>query len=145
MSYTPNTWIAPEINNANSFVDQNDNALILTSTAEVITAGTPISADWLNNMESGISGSYPLVFTNVSVATSAWASDSTYTGYPYAAVIACIGVTASMMPEVVFSPDDASAGIYAPVATSGAGTVTIYASEIPSANITIPTILAVTT
>ena len=82
-----------------------------------------------------------LIFTNVSVATSAWTSDSTYTDYDYKAVISTSNVTASMIPEVVFDPDDATSGNLAPVADSGSGSVTIYAKEVPSSSITIPTII----
>ena len=40
-----------------------------------------------------------LIFQNVSVAASAWSSDSTYAAYPYAATLALTGVTASHVPE----------------------------------------------
>jgi len=82
-----------------------------------------------------------LIFTNVSIAANAWASDSTYADYDYKAVISTANVTASMLPEVVFDPDDASSGNFAPVAVSGSGSVTIYAKEVPSAAITIPSII----
>ena len=80
------------------------------------------------------------IFTDVSVAASAWASNATYAAYPYAAVITCAGVTASHVPEVVYGIDEATGGNFAPVASSGSGTVTIYAAVKPTAAITIPTI-----
>ena len=40
-----------------------------------------------------------------------------------------------------FDPDDATGGNFAPVALAAAGSVTIYATEIPSAAITIPSII----
>ena len=79
-------------------------------------------------------------FTNVSVAPSAFVSDSTYEDFPYRAAIALTGATASMKPDIVFSLADAISGIFAPVAESYAGGVYIYASEVPEANITIPVI-----
>lgn len=82
-----------------------------------------------------------LKFTNKTVSTSAWTSDSTYTGYTKKAVISCSNVTSSMIPEVIFNPADASSGNFAPVAVSGSGSVTIYAKATPSATITIPTII----
>ena len=82
-----------------------------------------------------------LIFTSVSVATSAWTSDSTYTGYDYKAVISTSNVTASMIPEVVFEPDDAASDNFAPVASTASGSVTIYAKSVPSDAITIPTII----
>jgi len=83
------------------------------------------------------------IFSSVAVAASAWASDSTYAAYPYAASIACTGVTANHVPEVTFGVTEATGGNFAPVATSGSGTVTIYAATKPTAAITLPSIKCV--
>lgn len=83
------------------------------------------------------------IFSGVSVATSAWASDSTYAAYPYAASIACSGVTASYVPEVVFGAVEAASGNFAPVALSGSGTVKIYATTKPTADITVQSITCI--
>ena len=80
------------------------------------------------------------IFQNVTVAASAWANSSTYAGYPFAAVISCAGVTANHVPEVTFGVAEATGGNFAPVALSGAGTVTIYAAEKPGGTITLPVI-----
>lgn len=80
-------------------------------------------------------------FTNITVATTSWASDSTYTDFGYRASVPLTGVTASMMPDVVFDVEDGLSGNYAPVATSYAGGVYIYAADVPDSNITIPTIV----
>ena len=80
------------------------------------------------------------IFQNVAVAASAWANSSTYAGYPFAAVISCAGVTAEHVPEVTFGVTEATGGNVAPVALSGAGTVTIYAAEKPGGAITLPVI-----
>lgn len=82
-----------------------------------------------------------LQFTNTSVAVSAFTSDSTYADFPYRAAVALSGVTASMIPEVIFGLVDAASGNYAPGAESYNGGVYIYAADKPSAAITIPTIL----
>ena len=82
-----------------------------------------------------------LSFTNKTVATSAWESDTTYTDFPYRASVACSGVTANHYADVSFSPADVLKGIFCPVAVSYAGGVYIYASEKPSATVTIPTIV----
>lgn len=82
-----------------------------------------------------------LTFESKSVATSAWASDTTYDAYPYRAAVACTGVTATMFAEVVLSPTDATGGIIAPVCQTYAGGVYIYAKAVPDAMITIPTII----
>ena len=84
-----------------------------------------------------------LIFQNVSVAASAWRSDSTYAAYPYAATLALTGVTASHVPEVTFGATEAASGIYAPVALSGSGTVKIYAASKPAAAITLQSILCI--
>ena len=83
------------------------------------------------------------IFSGVSVAASAWASDSTYAAYPYAASIACSGVTASHVPEVVFGATEAASGNFAPVALSGSGTVKIYAATKPTAAITVQSITCI--
>ena len=84
-----------------------------------------------------------LIFQNVSVAASAWRSDSTYAAYPYAATLTLTGVTASHVPEVTFGAAEAASGIYAPVAPSGSGTVKIYAASKPAAAITLQSILCI--
>ena len=83
------------------------------------------------------------IFFGVSVAASAWVSDSTYAAYPYAASIACPGVTASHVPEVVFGATEAASGNFAPVALSGSGTVKIYAATKPTAAITVQSITCI--
>ena len=83
------------------------------------------------------------IFSGVSVAASAWVSDSTYAAYPYAASIACPGVTASHVPEVVFGATEAASGNFAPVALSGSGTVKIYAATKPTVAITVQSITCI--
>lgn len=78
--------------------------------------------------------------SSVPVATSAWASDTTYTDYPYRASIAMDGCTANHIPEVTFALSDATSGNFAPIADTYDGGVYIYAAEVPSEAITIPTI-----
>ena len=83
------------------------------------------------------------IFSAVSVAASAWVNDSTYAAYPYAASIACSGVTTSHVPEVVFGATEAASGNFAPVALSGSGTVKIYAATKPTAAITVQSITCI--
>ena len=82
-----------------------------------------------------------LAFTEKAVDAPAWVSDSTYEDFPYRAAVACEGVTVKHYAEVSFSPVDALEGSFAPVAASYDGGVYIYASEIPEAALTIPTIV----
>ena len=118
-------------------VTKLSSAINSTSTALAATASAVKSAyDRATNAASKI-------FSNVSVATSAWTSDTTYTDYPYKATIACSGVTANHVPTVNFGLADATSGIFAPVALSAANAVTIYASENPASAITIPSIVCV--
>lgn len=97
----------------------------------------------LGDAEVKSAGAQPAhrMFTNVSVATSAWLSDSTYTDFPYRAAVACTGVTAAMFAEVVLSPADALSGNIAPVCQTYSGGVYLYAKAVPSAAVTIPTII----
>lgn len=79
-----------------------------------------------------------LTFSNVSVLSTDFVSDSTYTDYGYKAAIPLSGVTSAYFPVVVFSPTDAESGNYAPIAETYNGGVYIYA-KVDTA-ITIPTI-----
>lgn len=82
-----------------------------------------------------------LMFTNVSVATNVFASDSTYTDFSYKATIPLTGAIVGMVPEVIFGVDDAMSGVFAPIAESYNGGIYIYSTEVPSSAITIPTIM----
>lgn len=94
------------------------------------------------NTELGKKGNAEMLIANsVSVPTSAWTSNATYSDFPYRASIAITGCTANHKPDVTFSVSDAISGKFAPVAESYAGGVYIYASEIPTAAMTIPTIM----
>ena len=82
-----------------------------------------------------------LTFTNTTVEAASFAADETYGDFPYRAAVPLTGAAEAMTPEVVFGAADAMSGTFAPVAESYAGGVYIYAAEIPSAAVTIPTIL----
>ncbi|MCI7810222.1 hypothetical protein MR626_13240 [bacterium] len=98
--------------------------------------------DELSALESGTAVELKkLLFTGVSVAASAFVSDSTYEDYGYRASVALSGVTSSMIPEVVFSPADVSGGNFAPVAETYNGGIYLYAADVPESQITIPTII----
>ena len=114
--------------NAVKYVSQSLTAAQKTQARTNIGAGT------------GNGNCSSIVKSNVSVATSAWTSSTTYSDYPYQASITVSGCTSNHVPEVVFSPTDASSGIFAPVCSSTTNAVIIYATEKPSAAITIPTI-----
>lgn len=102
-----------------------------------------INATNLNNLAKCAEGNQSLVYQNRTVATSAFSADATYANWPYRAAIAITGVTTSMVPTVVFAPDDAASGMFANVASTYNGGVYIYANAIPAGTITIPTIVCV--
>ena len=78
---------------------------------------------------------------NKTIATSAWASDTTYADYPYRASVALPPITAVSFVEIVFSPADATSGNFAPVCDTYNGGIYVYAKAVPDAAITIPTII----
>lgn len=82
-----------------------------------------------------------LTFTNTTVEAASFAADETYGDFPYRAAVPLMGAAEAMTPEVVFGVTDAMSGTFAPVAESYAGGVYIYAAELPSAAVTIPTII----
>lgn len=78
---------------------------------------------------------------NKTIATSAWASNTTYADYPYRASVALPSITALSFVEIVFSPVDATSGNFAPVCDTYNGGIYVYAKAVPDAAITIPTII----
>lgn len=82
-----------------------------------------------------------LCFADTAVPAASWASDSTYGDYPYRAAVALSGVTAAMVPEVVFGLAAMADTSFAPVAECYNGGVYIYAADAPGAVVTIPTII----
>lgn len=99
-------------------------------------------AQELANLEAGTAVELKkLAFANTVVAVSAWAENSTYEDYPYRAAVALSGVTAAMIPDVVFGLDAMSDNSFAPVAECYNGGVYIYAADVPESAITIPTII----
>ena len=121
---------------------------------DINTAGTHYQAVFcvVSLSEAGITGivsavgpaRHSLTFENVAVQAASFAQESspTYVDFPYRAAVALTGVTASMIPEVVFGVSDAMSGNFAPVAEAYDGGIHLYAAAVPDAAITIPTILA---
>lgn len=99
-------------------------------------------AQELANLEAGTAVELKkLAFASTAVPVSAWAENSTYKDYPYRAAVALSGVTAAMIPEVVFGLAAMSENSFAPVAECYNGGVYIYAADVPESTITIPTII----
>lgn len=82
-----------------------------------------------------------LQFDNTVVATTAFASDSTYDDYGYKVTIPLANVISNMIPDVMLGMAEATSGMFAPIAVCYNGGVYLYANDVPSAAITIPTII----
>lgn len=82
-----------------------------------------------------------LLFTNISVSAASFTPDSTYADYPHRASVALSGVTAAMVPEVVFGVAAMADNSFAPVAECYNGGVYIYAADAPETAISIPAII----
>lgn len=100
-------------------------------------------ADGAVTKEKLASGAVCLSFKEISVPSSAWAADTTYTSYGFRATVAlsetAFGV--DYMPDVIFAADDAASGSLAPVADLYDKGVYIYADSAPTAAITIPVVV----
>ena len=85
----------------------------------------------------------PLAFGPQTVATSAWAANTTYSaqGYGFRASVPLSGVTADHIPDVTFAMADAVSGNLAPLADTYAGGIHIYAKEQPSATVNIASVV----
>lgn len=81
-----------------------------------------------------------MYFKDKVILTTDFVADATYTEFPFKADIPCVGVTSTMYASLAFAYAQATSGDFAPVCDTGAGIVTIYAAEVPAADITIPVI-----
>lgn len=93
------------------------------------------SAEWVDNPTRA--------FGPQTVATSAWAANTTYSaqGYGFRASVPLSGVTADHIPDVTFAMADAVSGNLAPLADTYAGGIYIYAKEQPSATVNIASVV----
>ena len=117
------------------------NARHLPDGADPIVLQNGNLADGAVTREKLAASAKPLCFENLTLDSELWTEDSSYPGYAYRGAVACTGVTANHFPMVVFSPEDALSGKFAPVTQSGSGAVYIYAKSKPAAAVTIPSIV----
>lgn len=84
-----------------------------------------------------------LVFNDVAIDRDEWQQMivPTYEDFPYYVSVALEGVTAQMIPWVVLDVPQIAEGIYCPVVEAYSGGIYIYASEVPSSDFVIPTIV----
>ena len=67
-----------------------------------------------------------LVFNNVTVSSGMWSSDLEYEDFAYKATIPLVNVTASMIPNAIFSYADSASGNYSTIVESYDGGVYIW-------------------
>lgn len=122
---------------------QSVNSIQPDGNGDVDLSASDIPTSGGSDVETDLAAKQPkkLLFSNVSVSAASFVSDLTYAEYGYRAQIALTGVTASMVPEVIFGLDDAVSGIFAPIVESYSGGIYLYASEQPSSATTVPTIV----
>jgi len=113
-------------------------------TAGVVQEGDLVTFiyDGTNYHIIGILQENKIIFSSASLtlATSRWSSSGDTT-YPYKATINMPGVTENFLPVVQFSDSDTLLYDFSPVATTGAGTITIMCKTAPTTAITIPQIV----
>lgn len=125
------------IQELNSKVDtevQSLNVRLDVVVQDVISAGEAMKQEIMETQ---------LVFENVTVPTSSFVSDTTYEDYKYKVSIPLIGVTLNSILTVNLGMLDATSGVYSPIAESDEGIGYIYASEIPTEPLIIPTIVSI--
>lgn len=143
---------------AYAFIRNNGNADITIGTSRgftmntrgmdlVLTGGNFVSATAPSDDDDLTNKAYvdskTLAFGPQTVATSAWAANTTYSaqGYGFRASVPLSGVTADHIPDVTFAMADAVSGNLAPLADTYAGGIYIYAKEQPTATVNIASVV----
>ena len=94
------------------------------------TDETPIATGVLQTSEN-------ILIAYANVLSSSWVADNTYDDYPYKAVMTVPGMTINHIPDVYFDAANALSGGFASFAESGVSSVTIWATEKPSTDISV--------
>ena len=138
------------INNAGGIITiSSDSGFLLRTrnrdwvliSGKFVASAKPTDDDDLTN-KAYVDGKI-MAFGPQTVASSAWASDSTYSDYPYRAAVALSGVTANHAPIVNFSNADSLSGKLSPVSESYNGGVYIYATEALAETVNIGSVICV--
>lgn len=133
-----------ELNNDSTYVTAGATQSLTTSQKAQartnIGAGTSSFSGSYNDLTNKPTIGNCSIITQQNVTVSSWASDTTYTDYPYRASVAISGCTTNHVPEVVFNLTEAISGNYAPICTTYNGGVYIYAKEQPATTITLATV-----
>ena len=111
-----------------------------------VTTGTN-NTKWVSpaDVKSAIGnfGAEVLVFTNQSVPVASFVSNTTYADYPFRASVTLSGVTADMVPVVIFSHNDSVNSKLCNIAATYAGGIYIYAKEKPASPVVIDTVICI--
>lgn len=119
-----------EYDNANSGLESTD----IQGAIDEMTSNTEIINTNITTMQTNEKAQI-LTFASKSIATSAWASSTTYADYPYRATVSCSGVTTNHIPHVAFRVAQVDSGNFASVAESTSNGVYVYAKEKPTETI----------
>lgn len=140
-AYISNTGGTITIRSDSGFLLKNRNKDWVLTGGNFVSATAPSDDDDLTN--KAYVDSKALAFGPQTVASSAWASSSTYSaqGYGFRASVPLSGVTADHIPDVTFAMADAVSGNLAPLADTYAGGIYIYAKEQPSATVNIASVV----
>lgn len=103
----------------------------------------PLTKDGLiylwSKIKALVNTAKPLVIKNATISVSSWASDSTFSDYPYKATLQVTGVTSNHACTTMV-PDHTNADLqylFGPYVNTGAGTLEVWANSKPTAAITI--------
>lgn len=94
------------------------------------TDETPIATGVLQTSEN-------ILIAYANVSSSSWVEDNTYDDYPYKAVMTVPGMTINHIPDVYFDAANALSGVFASFSESNVSSVTIWATEKPSTDISV--------
>lgn len=122
------------------FLDDNGISPTLIGAVSYLGAQTLSAGEKEQALDNAGAEPRRLQFTNTVVDNAAFVADATYASFPFRAPVALSGVTADMTPHVVFGVTEAISGKYAPVSACYTGGVYLYATAVPAADITVPTI-----
>ena len=133
-------------------------ATVDVSTFEAIisTTGTYVfsytGTDWTYNGNIVTISNYGITLEGTAVSgdtvtitytagVSPFIANVTHPEYPFRAIVPLAGVTSSMIPQVIFALSEAITGAYCPISETYDGGIYLYATNAPTAPITIPVII----
>ena len=142
MAYVKKTWVDRIVQYPSRYTDESSNVKTFTPSPGTITAaGDPVNAGNLNHIEQGIFDKADVIDYAVTIPYTSWTGSVA----PFTKVVTVTGILATDKPiiDIVFSGTYATdltmtnnwGQVYR--ITTGTNSITIYAHEVPSANIPI--------